>query len=312
MDQNLNKFNPTVAELTALVESTKSITATDLKDKKQLEVVKQKRIELKNARIKITKIGKDLREDAINFQKAVITQEKELIGIIEPEEERLEAIEEEAKQLFIREERLKLLPIRKEKLLAIDGVTEWATDEQLLAINTEQYEAFYNTCVADHNEKVRIAEEAKIEEERKAFEEEKRKEEEKKEAEAKAKELAEAKERAKIDAEKKKLEDEKRKLEAEKLAIKHAKELEEAKAKAKEEAEAQAKADAEAKAKAEEEAKAKAEAEAQAEKEKLEKRKAFISFREEHGYTEETKDDFITQETEEGYVLYKKVGVFKK
>jgi hypothetical protein len=46
--------------------------------------------------------------------------------------------------------------------------------------------------------------------------------------------------------------------------------------------------------------------------EKLEKRKAFMKFREEHGWTEETKGDFRVEEGEEGFILFKKVGIFKK
>lgn len=320
-EKNLEKFDPTVAELTAMVASTKGITATDLKDRNQLEIVKTARISLKNARVRITKVGKELRADALAFQKAVIAKETELIAIIDPEETRLEAIEEEAKQLYIREERLKLLPTRKERLLAIDGVKEWATDEELLNLNSEAYEAFFNECTATHNEEVRLADlkkkeeeeaklakeradaQAKLDAERKAFEEDKAKEEAKRiEAEAKA----EAKRKADQD----KLDEEKRKIEAEKLAIQHAKEVEEAKVKAKEEAEAKAKADAEAKAKAEADENKRKEAEEKAEKAKLEKRKAFTAFRASHGYTEETKDDYITKETEEGYDLYKKVGTF--
>lgn len=321
--KELEKFDPTVAELTAMVNATKDLTATDLKDRKQLEVVRENRIAFKNARVRITKIGKDLRAEALAFQKAVIAKENELIGIIEPEETRLEAIEEEAKQLYIREERLKLLPTRKERLLAIDGVNEWATDEELLAKNSEEYEAYFNECVAHNNEMIRLADQKKKEEEeaklakeradaqakldadRKAFEEEKAKEEAKRKEE-------EAKAEAKRKAEQDKLDEEKRKVEAEKLAIQHAKEVEEAKAKAKAEAEAKAKADAEAKAKADKAEADRIAKEKKAEEAKLEKRKAFISFREKHGYTEATKDDFITKETEEGYVLYKKVGIFNK
>lgn len=61
----------------------------------------------------------------------------------------------------------------------------------------------------------------------------------------------------------------------------------------------------------EREEKEKAEAQKK-EQEKLEKRKAFVKFREEHGWTEETKGDFRIEETDEGFLLFKKVGIFKK
>lgn len=252
---NIEKFDPTKAELNLMIEKTSKITATDLKDKKQLEVVKENRIQLKNARVKITKIGKELREEAIAFQKAVIAKEKELIGIIEPEEERLSAIEEEAKTIAIKEARMALLPERKEKLSLINIQK---TDDELLSMDDIQFSTFYNECVA---EKQRIEQE--------------------------------------------KLEAEKRAIEEEKNKIARAKEIEEAKAQAIEEEKKRA-------SEQEELNKAREEARIKAEKEKLEKQKAFIEFRESFGYTEDTKNDFKIEETSDGYTLYKKLGTFKK
>lgn len=51
------------------------------------------RMELKNARLAIEKTGKAAREDAQAFARAVIAEEKRLVGIIGPEEERLQAIQ---------------------------------------------------------------------------------------------------------------------------------------------------------------------------------------------------------------------------
>ena len=47
---------------------------------------------LKNTRVDIQKVGKEAREDATKFSKAVIVTEGELVGIIQPEETRLLAI----------------------------------------------------------------------------------------------------------------------------------------------------------------------------------------------------------------------------
>ena len=298
MELNLNKFNPTVAQVTEMVAKTKSITATDLKDKKQIELIKSNRIELKNARVQITKVGKELRSEALEFQRLIIKQEKELLGIIEPEETRLESIEEEAKRLQILEIRKTLLPSRKEKLSSVGNETD---DDQLLDMDENQFETYFNACVAAQNEKKRLEAEAKLAKE-------------KEEAQAKLDEERKAfeAEKAKLEEENKKIEDEKRKIKAEKLAIQHAKELEEVKAKAKLEAEEKAKQELQDKIEADKKAaelKAKLEAE---EKAKLEKRKAFIAFREKHGYSEATKDDFKTIETETGYDLFKKVGTFSK
>jgi len=305
--KGLEKFNPTVAELTAMVEKTKGIKATDLKNKNQLVIVRSNRIVLKNARIKIAKIGKDLREEALSFQKQVISKEKELIAIIEPEEERLASIEDEAKELAIKEERLKILPERKERLLSITGKagTSEEIDELILSMDDVEFESHYNICVADHNEKIRLETEEKqrIESERIRIEQD--------EKEAKI-----AKEREAIDIEKKKLEDEKNR-------IKHEEEIKAAAEKAREEEKArQEKLAKEEKERIAEEAKLEEKRiklekerialEKKQEMEKLEKQKRYIIFLKSIGYTEATKKDFKTEETETSYVLYKKVGEFKK
>jgi len=52
------------------------------------------RMTLKNTRVDIQKAGKEARDDATKFSKAVIAKEKELIDIIEPEETRLQSIQD--------------------------------------------------------------------------------------------------------------------------------------------------------------------------------------------------------------------------
>lgn len=214
---NIEKFDPTVAELTAMVEATKDISATDLKDKKQIEIVKENRISLMKARTKITKIGKELREEAVAFQKAVIAKEKELIGIIEPEEDRLSKIEDDAKRIFTREARIALLPERREKLLNI-GVTDFdVTDEQLIAMDNISFDSFCNEKVA----LIQRIEQEKIDADKRLIEEEKNKiarTKEIEEAKAKAvedekKRQAEQEELAKARAERAKQEEEARKIE---------------------------------------------------------------------------------------------------
>lgn len=53
------------------------------------------RMSLKNTRVAIQKAGKDAREDAQAFSKAVISEEKRLTALIEPEEGRLQALQDE-------------------------------------------------------------------------------------------------------------------------------------------------------------------------------------------------------------------------
>ena len=151
MQFDIEKFSPKESQLETLVAVTKNITATDLEDKDQLDKVKENRKALSQARINITKTGKELRQGAIDFQKAVLGREKELLGIITPEEDRLKAIEKEAKDLALKKERMVALPERKNRLNSIDDGFE-VTDECLLSLDDTQFENYYNQRVADKNQ----------------------------------------------------------------------------------------------------------------------------------------------------------------
>lgn len=102
------------------------------------------------------------------------------------------------------------------------------------------------------------------------------------------------------------------KNETDKKAIEDAKKAEEDR-----KAEEKRKAEEAEAEKARKEAEEKAEAERikkeeEARKAEMEKKEAYKAFLKEHGYTIETRDQFETRETTEGYELWKKVGVFKK
>jgi|SRR6187551_1611446 len=303
---DLGKFDPTSAELMQMVEATKGITATDLKDKGQLEIVKQNRITLKNARVQIEKTGKSLRDPATAFSKKVSAREKELVAIIEPEEERLVAIEEEAKQLAIKEERMEKLPARKERLDLVVGESptpmEYAVDSELLDMDAEAFESYFNQKVAEKNENVRIEGERA--------------------REAKQKEIdaENARIKAEQDAKQAELDEKQRKIDDEKREIQHAKEVEKAAKKAREEAELKAKEEAEKKEAdrlAEEKramdekiaADRKAEEEKKAEEARLAKEKKYTAFIKKIGYVEES-DEFFKVVKGTTIIFYKKVGEY--
>lgn len=159
---DLEKFDPTEAELRAVVEKTSTITATDLEDPKQLAVVRENRINLKNARVQIEKTGKALREDALRFQKAVIAKEKELVAIIEPEEDRLQAIESEAKQIAEMKKRQKDLPERRARLNEAaqhDRIT--ITDDEVLRMDDGAFAVYLSQRQMAIMEKERVELEAR-------------------------------------------------------------------------------------------------------------------------------------------------------
>jgi hypothetical protein len=80
-------------QLTLLVEEAKTIT--EIKNLDGRTQCHSTLMTLKNARVAITKIGKNAREDAKAFCEAVIAEEKRLIGITEAEETRLQALRDQ-------------------------------------------------------------------------------------------------------------------------------------------------------------------------------------------------------------------------
>ena len=319
---DIEKFNPTVAEIQKIVDEGRQITITDFSDKLQVKAVHDRRLRLKEIRVAITKQGKAFRQKALDFQKAVIGKEKELVLLVEPEEERLAGLEEQADAFTEREKRRELLPKRLERLAAFkDGVE--ISDEEILNMDSTSFEGYCNKRLADKNEKDRLANEAK-ERELKEAEAKVAREKEIKEAEDRArKEERERADKAEADLKaQREREDLERKdrIEREEKERKERAEREEREAReraertereAKERAE---KIEREAKEKAEREErerKEKAEAEAKAEaerKEKLAKDKKYLEFLASHGHNAETHKDFHIEQVGNTVTLYKKVG----
>lgn len=313
---SLEKFSPTVAELKKMVEQTKEISAIDPKDAKSLKIVKEHRIGLRNARIAITKRGKELREGAVKFQKAVIEKERELVAIIEPEEERLGGIEEKAAIEAAREKNRDKLPWRKEQLaLYVDELKEYdieLTEENLLDMGDDEFNGLRvelqekkNKKEADRieAEKQRLAAES-AEIDRKREEQEKR-DKEQAELEKRRGELPKRRQRlsevgaTRTDEELLALDDSQFEKVIEGVKVENArKEQEEKDRKAREELEEKQRQEAEEKKKKDEQ-------------EKLEADKKFAKFKADSGWTEETKDQFREEKVGNEIILWKKVGTFK-
>lgn len=277
MNTDIEQFVPAVAELRAMVEQTSEITITDLRDRGQIERVTAARISLKKARVQIEKKGKELREDAVAFQRAVITREKELIAIIAPEEDRLSTIEGEAKQVAIMDERKRKLPDRLAALKEVsDEEMESADEDAINRMDDMTFQAYLNGRISARNAKRQAdldAREAAIrraeDDKRQAAEAEER--EERRKADLKA-----AEDRARADGERK------------------------------------AREEIEQRERDEKARKERAEADAKAEAARIERTKKYKEFLAHHGWTEETKGDFKIEETPEGFVLYRRLGMFPK
>lgn len=290
---DLTKFDPKVEELNKLVAVSSKIVVTDINDKKQLEVVKENRIILKNTRVAITKTGKELRENTLVFQRAVIAKEKELIAIIEPEELRLEQIEDEVKAMKLKEERTALLPTRHEQLNAISDDVE-VTDDTLLEMTTEAFTEYKNGRISAKLEAERLAleaEQAKVREEAERQEHEKQAREREAIARKEEQELAEkrlATEKANAEL---RVQQEKEEAERRVVAERERMEREQKEKEARELAEKQ-----------------RLEAEQKAEQEKLESKKKYQAWLTKNGHNEAT--DYLRNEN--GVItLYRAVSTFK-
>lgn len=200
---SIANFSPARAELLKMVEVSKTV------DIKNVEAVHDTRIALRDARINITKRGKEMRDGALKFQKEVIAKEKELLGLIEPEEDRLTQVEEEIKLKKEMETRRDELPSRRDALATIGDTVE-ASDEELLAMDDNEFNAYRirrieGKIAADRQA---LADKAQADEEerrRKLAEDEKALAEKRREEEAKIAEARAAldKEKAQLDAERK-------------------------------------------------------------------------------------------------------------
>lgn len=313
-NKDIETFDPTIAELNALVESTKGINASDLEDKAQLVIVTENRIALKKARVKIEKRGKELREEATAFNRKVIAKEKELIGIIEPEEERLAAIEQEAKLLEIKKSRMEKYPAREARIHAL-GFT--VTDESdLNDMDDVQFEDHFNKLVAIKNENDRLEAEKKNREEAERIEKERQEAQEKINAEnTRIKAEQDAKE-AELNAKQKVIDDENARIQREK-------EIKEAEERARKEAEIKAEQDAK-----EKEQKRIENEKAESDKkelqrlqelederignEKRQKSQKYQKMLSSYGYTSETKDDYKIELIDGVYTIWKKLGSEKE
>lgn len=108
----------TEEQLTALAKATETITEiTNADGRAQTHTA---RMLLKNTRVAIQKAGEDARDDATKFSKAVIAEEKRLVGLIKPEECRLERLQDEWDEAREREKQAAI----EAELRRVEGIQE--------------------------------------------------------------------------------------------------------------------------------------------------------------------------------------------
>ncbi|NML34895.1 hypothetical protein [Paraburkholderia antibiotica] len=113
-------------ELIALAKKYSDIT--EIRNPAGREQTHGAMMELANRRIAITKAGKEARDDATKFSKAVIEEEKRLVALIEPEEGRLRTLRDE---WDAEREREKAAKAAAEKA-RVDAIRQRITDMQAI------------------------------------------------------------------------------------------------------------------------------------------------------------------------------------
>jgi len=275
----IQKFNPTVAEIKAAVLEVEGLTISGVDDEAGYAAVKVGKKRLADYRIEITKFGKQARQGLLEAQRDIIRQEKELLEMITPTENKLksemEAIDEEKK----RAERAILLPSRKKMLEELQDIIPMISDDEIVALDEKEFSEYYTSKKMAYLEEKDNRQKAKEAEEKRLAD----LEEARKEAAANAKKEAEEKaERDKIKAAEKAEKDKQD-------AIKKIKQDQADKEKAEADQLAAEKAD----------------------QKKIEKNRKYKAWLKENGYTEETKDDFVVKKEslndETIFTLYKKI-----
>lgn len=148
---DIDKFDPKIADLQAIVAKTSVLTSIDLNDETQLAVFAGNQKELQQARLLVTRTGKQLREESTAFSKAVIAREKELLAVIEPEEERLKLIKEQAERAVLIEQRKGMTPFRI-KTMKERGLTEAQFPTNIEELDANEFEAHVSLKVTENNE----------------------------------------------------------------------------------------------------------------------------------------------------------------
>jgi hypothetical protein len=162
IEQELQKFDVVEAKLIELAKAGKGLKIASPDDKTGIETVKKARIAIKNERVRIEKKGKELRDQATKFNKAVLAKEKEYLAIIVPTEDELQA---EEKRISDEQERIDRSVVeakqiktygRLNALSAVGFVIDYSRAESM---TDEQFEKELSEATAQHTaEQKRLAE----------------------------------------------------------------------------------------------------------------------------------------------------------
>ena len=160
-------LNSTHTERDLRALAIKNVTITQVVDKAGRQQAHSAAMELRTARTTIARVSKDARDDATQFQRAVIAEEKRLIALVEPEENRLigirddyDAVQERIKREAEAKERARITAIH-ERISEIRGFAPLAAQcrtsvsvkgllDRLEAFGLDGFEEFSEEAAAVH------------------------------------------------------------------------------------------------------------------------------------------------------------------
>lgn len=171
-NQQLAKFEYNEEYLNKLIDKYKDLKIIGVDDKDGLKAVHDARIDLRDHRTTITKTGKNLREFANVYNKAILNRVSDLTSITIPREEELQAMEDEItaekerlRQIKEREESAKI-DVRLKELAAVGYAVDF---HELKGMSDDHYAQVLDDATSEFNRKKEEA--AIMERERKAEEE---------------------------------------------------------------------------------------------------------------------------------------------
>ncbi len=177
MENNLEVFNKVRGDLTLLVEKNKGLKINGINDTDGYIKVKEAMSETRKAEIELEKLAKQEREGALNYQRGVISLEKDLKSITSPliadYKNQLETIDKE----IAKESRRVLLPDRMNKL---SEIALEVNENYILEMDEKEWANFYGNKKLNYledKENERLAKERADKDEADRLEREKLKEE---------------------------------------------------------------------------------------------------------------------------------------
>jgi hypothetical protein len=165
LNTDLQRFNTPDTAIAEMREQYLHLAIKDIDDKEGFEKVHSARMIVKDKRVNVEKVRKELKADAITYGKAVDEEAKRITGLLEPIETHLskeeQKIEDEKKRIREEEEQKAKEKIenRQKLLLACDmkfeitgykSPTIYISNEEIVKLSDEDFDLRYQIIKSEH------------------------------------------------------------------------------------------------------------------------------------------------------------------